>query len=66
MGDRGGAQRVGFVVAQAGPGGDEVEDFDDLGAEAAGEPSVTAERVLASDTALFVGGGTERQVGDPE
>ena len=34
----------GFVVAQAGAGGDEVEDLDDLGAEAAGEAGVAAER----------------------
>ena len=41
-------------------GRDEVEDLDDLGAEAAGELSLCAERVLAGDPALLVGGGAER------
>ena len=52
----------GFVVAQAGARGDEVEDFDDLGAEAAGELACAAECVLAGDAALLVGGRAERQV----
>ena len=51
------------MVAQPGAGGDEVEDLDDLGAEAAGELAAAAERVLAGDPALLVGGGAERQVG---
>ena len=45
----------GFVVAQAGAGGDEVEDFDDLGAEAAGELAGAAEGVLAGDRGLACG-----------
>ena len=53
----------GFVVAQPGAGGGVVEDLDDLGAEAAGELPVPAERVLAGDPALLVRGGAERQVG---
>jgi hypothetical protein len=48
------------VIAQAGARRDEVEDLDDLGAEAAGELAGAAEGVLAGDTALRVGGGTER------
>ena len=56
----------GFVVAQAGAGDDEVEDLDDLGAEAAGELALVAEGVLGGDASLFVGGGAERQVGGAE
>lgn len=51
---------------QAGAGGDEVEDLDDLGADRAGEARVAADRVLARDAALLVGGGAQRQVGDAE
>ncbi|HWM97228.1 MAG TPA: hypothetical protein VNO54_09235, partial [Streptosporangiaceae bacterium] len=36
----------GFVVAQPGAGGGLVEDLDDLGAQAAGEPPVPAQGVL--------------------
>ena len=50
------------MVAQAGAGGGLVEDLDDLGAEAAGELPVPAERVLAGHPALLVRGGAERQV----
>ena len=53
----------GFVVAQAGAGGDEVEHLDDLGAEAAGELAGAAEGVLAGDPSLLVRGGPEREVG---
>ena len=56
-GERGVAGGDRFVVAESGAGGDEVEDLDDLGAEAAGESGVAAEGVLAGDAALFVGGG---------
>ena len=56
----------GFWVAQAGAGGDEVEDLDDLGAEAAGELAGAAEGVLAGDPALLVGGGSEREVAGAE
>ncbi len=54
------------MVAQPGAGGGLVEDLDDLGAEAAGELPAAAERVLAGDPALLVGGGAERQVGVAE
>ena len=54
------AGRFGFVVAQAGSGGDEVEDLHDLGAETSGESRPAAEGVLARDPALFVGGGAQR------
>ena len=53
----------GFVVAQPGAGGDQVEDLHDLGAEAAGELAGPAEGVLAGDPALLVRGGAQRQVG---
>ena len=56
----------GFCVAQAGARGDEVEHLDDLGAEAAGELAGTAEGVLAGDSALLVGGRSEREVAAPE
>ena len=62
-GDRVEPGRGGLVVAQAGAGGGLVEDLDDLGAEAAGELPVPAQRVLAGDPALLVRGGAERQVG---
>ena len=62
-GDRVEPGRGGLVVAQAGAGGGVVEDLHDLGAEAAGELPVPAERVLAGDAALLVRGGAERQVG---
>ena len=55
-----------FGEPEAGAGGDEVEDLDDLGAEAAGELAVPAERVLAGDPALLVRGGAERKVGVAE
>jgi hypothetical protein len=45
-GDRGESGRSGFVVAQPGAGGGLVEDLDDLGAQAAGEPPVPAQGVL--------------------
>ena len=54
------------MVAEAGACGDEVEHFDDLGAEAAGEFAGSAEGVLAGNPPLFVGGGAERQVRGPE
>ena len=54
------------MVAEAGAGGDEVEDLHDLRAEAAGETGVAADGVLASDAALLVCGCAERQVGDAE
>ena len=44
-----------FVVAEAGSCGDEVEDLDDLRAEAAGELALSPECVLAGDPPLFVG-----------
>ena len=47
----------GFVLPQAGAGGDEVEDLDDLGAELAGVLHRSAKRVLGRDAALLVGGG---------
>jgi hypothetical protein len=50
------------VVAEPGAGGDQVEHSHDLGAEAAGELPVAAERVLSGDAALLVGGGAQRQV----
>src|SRR5262249_54956955 len=56
----------GFGVAQPGTGGGLVEAFDDLGAEAAGEPPVPAEGVLPGDPPLFVGGRAQRQVGFAE
>ena len=59
MSIRHGGQR--FVFTQAGAGGDEVEDFDDLGAQAAGEAGIPAERVLTGDAALLVGGSAQRQ-----
>ena len=62
-GERVVSDRGGLVVAQTGAGDDEVEDLDDLGAEAAGELAVPAEGVLPGDPALLVGGGAERQVG---
>ena len=51
------------MVAQARAGGGLVENLHDLGAEAAGELPVPAERVLARDPALLVRGGAEREVG---
>ena len=56
----------GFVVANAGACGDEVEHLDDLRAEAAGELPGAAERVLARDPALLVRGRPERQVAGAE
>ena len=56
----------GFVIAQTRARGDEVEDLDDLGAEAAGELAGAAERVLAGDPALLVGGRAEREVAGAE
>jgi hypothetical protein len=44
--------RLGFVVAQPGAGGGLVEDLHHLGAQAAGELRVAAERVLPGDPAL--------------
>ena len=41
-GERGVPGGGGFVLAQAGAGGDEVEDLDDLGAEAAGVAGAAA------------------------
>ena len=64
--DRVEAGRGGFVVAQAGAGGGLVEDLDDLGAQAAGEGPVPAERVLPGDPALLVRGGAQRQIRHPE
>src|SRR5579875_2664305 len=55
-----------FVLAQPGARRDQVEDLDDLGAEAAGEAGVSAQGALAGDAALLVGGGAQRQVGAPE
>jgi len=71
VGRRGAAARgesggEGFVFAQPCSCRDEVEHFDDLGAEAAGVAGVAAECVLPGDASLFVGGRSERQVGDPE
>jgi len=54
-GDRGVSDRAGLVFLQAGAGGDQVEDLHDLGAEAAGEPCLAADRVLPGDPALLVG-----------
>jgi hypothetical protein len=45
--------RGGFAVAQAGAGGGLVGYLHDLGAEAAGELAVPAERGLARDAALL-------------
>ena len=49
--------------AQAGAGGGLVENLHYLGAEAAGELPVPAERVLAGHPALLVRGSAEREVG---
>ncbi len=62
-GDRVKPGGLGLVVAQAGPGSGLVEDLHHLGAEAAGELPVPADRVLAGDAALLVGGGAQRQPG---
>ena len=61
-GDRVESGRRGLVIAQAGAGGGLVEYLHDLGAEAAGELPVPAERVLPGDAALLVRGGAEREV----
>jgi hypothetical protein len=50
------------VVAQSGPGRDEVEDLDGLCAERPGEGHVAADGVGACDAALFVGGAAQRQI----
>ena len=50
----------GFVFAQTGAGGDEVEDLHDLGAQAAREVGAAADSVLAGHAALFVSGRAER------
>ena len=55
--------RDGFVVAQPGAGGGLVEDLHHLGAQAARELPVPAQRVLPGDPALLVRGGAQRQVG---
>ena len=65
-GERGRSRLPRLRVAQAGAGGDEVEDLDDLGAEAAGELAGAAEGVLAGDPALLVGGRSEREVAGAE
>jgi hypothetical protein len=49
-----------------GAGGDEVEDLDDLGAQAAREMGVAAERVLAGHATLLVSGGAQGEPGDAE
>ena len=54
------------MLAQAGAGGDQVEDLDHLGAQAAGEAGLAAHRVLAGHPALLVGGGAQGQVGEAE
>ena len=54
------------MFAQAGTSGDEVEYFDDLGAEAAGEASVAADGVLACDATLFVSCGPKGEPSDAE
>ena len=54
-----------FVLAQAGAGGNKVEHLDHLGAQAAGEPAVAADRVLPGDAALLVRGGAQRQPCEP-
>jgi hypothetical protein len=51
------------VVAKSGARGDEVEDLDNLGAEASLEPLVSAEGVLCGDPALLVRGGAQREPG---
>ena len=61
-GDRVEPGRGRFVVPQPGPGGGLVEDLHHLGAQAARELPVAAERVLPGDPALLVRGGAQRQV----
>ncbi len=60
------AGREGFVFAEPGAGGDQVEDFHDLSAHRSGEPGCPAERVLPGNATLLVRSGPERQVGDAE
>lgn len=55
-----------FVVAEARASCNEVEDLHDLRAEAPGELRVAADRVLARDAALLVGGRAEREIRDTE
>ena len=59
-------RRLRASCSRSGAGGDEVEYFDDLVAQAACEAGSAAEGVLAGDAALFVGGGAQRQLGQPE
>ena len=53
-GDWGEPGGAGFVLVEAGPRGDEVKGFHDLGADRSGEASATAELVFSGDPALFV------------
>ena len=55
-----------FVVAQPGAGRGLLEDFHDLGAEAASELPVPPGGVFPGDPALLVGGGAQRQVRLPQ
>lgn len=56
----------GFMFTKPGAGGDKIEHFDDLGAEAAGESGCAAKGVFAGHSTLFVRRCPERKVDDAE
>ncbi len=54
------------MFAETGARGDDVEDLDNLGAQAAGEAGLSSKRVFSGHATLLVSSGAQRQPGNTE